>query len=1780
MSWRDALVAALLPVLMSGSRSARADGPSSAADAARATPAAGTPAAGTPAAGTPVPAAAPPPAVTTSATASSPLAALREAHGPIVYQGLVQLRANKRAGEEHIVGDNTDPAGMYWTKLTNLSLDLLSTLVAVERGSVSASDARQHVHAVLDALASLDTFRGNLPEALSVDGGLRIEPAGRVKYSSIDSAWLSLSLSVLEAHYASRDPELARKARGLLAAQDYAPFMGADGLLSGGFVVDAGSRQVVDGYGFSYGDLNSEARPLILALVSMGKLPATAWDQLRYTWIEKEGLPLALGWHLSAFVEMSGELWFDEMALAPASLGQSHRNYLEATRRVARRAGHALFGYAPTGSPVGGYAEYGLDRPDVVSPYAAALLALVADDGARQNLAAVLQRLPSDGRPMPDALDPTTGKIACPLSRSLDQSLLYLSLHAETLRELARQTSWYAAAENRMRDLDRTARPVPAAPAAAPASPSPPASRWIAPAAPASSAQRSSGAKTEPGGSALLLDTPGGWNEAPGQVPALHMASQAGVLAAIAAAALDAQGSTGGSIQLARSLAGVESAHVWRSWLELLPEVTLALRHEWWRGVDAPWARPPWWLEGEARLTLSPYELRSIDAAARASDVAGLTVAGAEHGAIVDSLAAELALYAAERRRALLRGESAALAALRGGLSAPDADSSADAALLDARLAELDLELARSEGQAGEALAALVDVTREPLHNSGLDLRLSLEDAHQLIRRELDRHPSVAERLAEATVELERSRALAAESRAAYIPELRARSFVSLPRLDGAGARGWVVDRATVELTAAFAWRPGASADLAERRAALEASEWRLREQRAARLEQHESARAVRDAASAAWSERATTSAAQLYADRVERFRRGELDVRAVLDASRARLDAAAGAEGVFADGLSAELRLADAEPRELAGDGAGSAGAVTAPAADAAAPCAAPERSPQLCAAFAEAQRARSRADAERAQGYQLGFEAGVLVPVYQREQAAVAANAGALVGGPSSLGPQSALDPTLVARASLDVHFNEREVTAARAEAELRSAQSGLALKELLAQRARQRLELAYARASLALDERRADFWNEHRAALAQMQTRGWLAEPTLIWQADLQLAAARERLGRERSRARGLELQGERLFGAAVPADERERARPAGDDARRSPLELDAELTPDALESWLEERYFPEHGLSGFRGELVPSVAGLELRSAEARLAALREPPAAVGVLLQGLRSVETSSASFGFGVAFNLDPPTQPARVLDEAERVGGLESSVRAARRDIEGRRREAQLRFDAASAVAGLESETRERLLGIMNDVLLSQATDLDQHESSKLRVRADLGERLMEAEDRWLVARRERARAHLDLLELGAPLPSLASSAAGADIAGVRARWVEADAEVWRNAGAMNALERASARPPGVAGVRAAGPALGVAALRQPVAGSGLERDVQASVGLGVRFGLGEGLAFVRRARQRDALSFEREAARMASELGATQALARAWQARERRRLYERRESELRERLASIVKPRYRTGHIGGAALADAELAHGEALGAVRGAEADERSALAALAARDATPAESALDQYARCAVGPEELAGLDALEASERQRHPMLRAHERRIASDNVDAWLAALGIAGPLSALLEWAAQGYDAELPGGTSWDRRHAWLASLILPISPKSAGDALEAGRAAGAESSQHGAFARGLSGPRHALGESLRAALTTYEAARRQRAAAEHALGEVNLRFRGGAGRTTIEHALQARDAVYAAEQSELTARARLLDGCQRRAALQRWYGPAASRTGLPESN
>lgn len=376
--------------------------------------------------------------------------------GDQAYGAVVNLRSG--AATYGFPVDNTGYGGNTYTKCTNVGLDILSTLVAVERGQEDPEAARRHLARVAQGLSTLRMYKGIFPEYIKLTAGgvFADNDGGTIRFSSVDSAWLHFALSVASDYYAASDPALAKTMAGFVRQADYTVFLRDSGGFAHGFTLDSVDDRVVKLWDYDYDNKNSEARLLVVFLTAAGKLPEKVWRGMEYRYRRFDGIDVAEGWKMSAFVELAANSYFDEHALAPRTLGASHSNYLAACRRVAAGKNLQFFGWGPCYGPDDRYREYGLEDPSVATPYAAALLSTVDDPEGFRNYRRLLAAITADasGVPFPDALDPATGKTLNRRALSLNQNLLYHALAKRTMRQVVAKARWHRQAERLVKNMD------------------------------------------------------------------------------------------------------------------------------------------------------------------------------------------------------------------------------------------------------------------------------------------------------------------------------------------------------------------------------------------------------------------------------------------------------------------------------------------------------------------------------------------------------------------------------------------------------------------------------------------------------------------------------------------------------------------------------------------------------------------------------------------------------------------------------------------------------------------------------------------------------------------------------------------------------------------------------------------------------------------------------------------------------------------------------------------------------------------------------------------------------------------------------------------------------------------------------------------------------------------------------------------------------------------------------------------------------------------------------
>jgi hypothetical protein len=410
--------------------------------------------------------------------------AMSPAQARQMLEGLAALRH-----QSGILADNSTAAGMRRTKPTNIAMDLMVTMTARRQGLMNAEETEQADRRVLRTLEILQQLRrqhvvdGLFPEfvRISPDGTLTPirTPEGTVRYSSIDSGWLTMALAALRNNYPA-DSEIGRLAaalldgetvdgrevRGLLQEQGYRSLLDREGRLGGGFEISAsGQRVPSNAFNFSYGDRNSEARVVVLALIGLGQLPDSAYTSMRLEWTEREGVRVARGFHMSAFVALTGNVFYPEAELSP-TWREAHEGYVRATFLTADRLGHRTAGYAPAARNARLYREYGLDnaREGVSTPYAAALLTTLVNgpDSARavQNLQAIFAAH-GDRQPLPDALSSRDGAVLNPHALGLDQALLFLAANRGAVQDMlgAGNPAWVQEVHRLIRGEQRRTAP-------------------------------------------------------------------------------------------------------------------------------------------------------------------------------------------------------------------------------------------------------------------------------------------------------------------------------------------------------------------------------------------------------------------------------------------------------------------------------------------------------------------------------------------------------------------------------------------------------------------------------------------------------------------------------------------------------------------------------------------------------------------------------------------------------------------------------------------------------------------------------------------------------------------------------------------------------------------------------------------------------------------------------------------------------------------------------------------------------------------------------------------------------------------------------------------------------------------------------------------------------------------------------------------------------------------------------------------------------------------------
>ncbi len=314
-----------------------------------------------------------------------------------------------RLGDAPLAADYTSP--------TNIAMDFLATVSAMELGFLSRDAALERARAVLGTMQKLKRYKGFFYNFYDV----RKLNVTRSYVSTVDSGWLAVSLVVLRQAF----PELNKEISTLLDQFNFSEMLDPENnqLVVG---LDVPERNV--GL-YHYGMLVSEARATSFYAIGKGDVAAEHWRCLYRTlpavwgWQNQkpQGHPMDRGgttyfqghythqgrafvpsWGGSLFEVLMPTLVLDEKKLAPRGLGANDRILTELQRDYAlKEKKYPVWGISPASETSGkswGYHEFGVKAlgakgyPDraVVTPHVSFLALETLPKDAITNLRKLL----------------------------------------------------------------------------------------------------------------------------------------------------------------------------------------------------------------------------------------------------------------------------------------------------------------------------------------------------------------------------------------------------------------------------------------------------------------------------------------------------------------------------------------------------------------------------------------------------------------------------------------------------------------------------------------------------------------------------------------------------------------------------------------------------------------------------------------------------------------------------------------------------------------------------------------------------------------------------------------------------------------------------------------------------------------------------------------------------------------------------------------------------------------------------------------------------------------------------------------------------------------------------------------------------------------------------------------------------------------------------------------------------------------------------------------------
>ncbi len=355
-----------------------------------------------------------------------------------------------RTGDSSLAADYTSP--------TNIAMDLIATVAAMDLGFLSKDQAEERVLGTFKTLEEMRRYKGFFynfydTKKLSVT---------REYISSVDSGWIAVAFVVLRQAFPGK---IAEQATEFIKSFSFNEFLDPETnqLMIGIELPYKADRDV-----HHYGMLVSEARIASFYAIGKGDIPRNHWWSLfrtppdAWTWqtqtpkgIEKEtpdgkanyfqgyydykGKKFVPSWGGSLFEFLMPTLVLDEPALAPKGLGLNDRRAVEIQRDYALAdKKYPVWGISPAATSDGrrwSYREYGIKAmsakgyPDagVVTPHVTFLALNILPKDAISNIRRLLELAIYGEYGLYDSYDLKQQK-ANPQYLALDQGMTLIAL--------------------------------------------------------------------------------------------------------------------------------------------------------------------------------------------------------------------------------------------------------------------------------------------------------------------------------------------------------------------------------------------------------------------------------------------------------------------------------------------------------------------------------------------------------------------------------------------------------------------------------------------------------------------------------------------------------------------------------------------------------------------------------------------------------------------------------------------------------------------------------------------------------------------------------------------------------------------------------------------------------------------------------------------------------------------------------------------------------------------------------------------------------------------------------------------------------------------------------------------------------------------------------------------------------------------------------------------------------------------------------------------------------